>query len=70
MHKYVLADAAMVKEFSMASVKGPKPRTDSRRKGKPLSAAQVRKKRRELVGQAADLVIEVHRDALKELERH
>jgi hypothetical protein len=60
----------MVRETSMASVKDPKPRRGSRRKGKTLSAAQVRKKRGELVGRAADLVIEVHRDALKELERH
>jgi uncharacterized Ntn-hydrolase superfamily protein len=54
----------------MASGKDPKPRKGPQRKGKSLSAAQVQKKRRELVGRAADLVIEVHRDALKELERH
>ena len=54
----------------MATVPASKTRKKAKQKGKPLSAKQVGKMRRELVGRAADLVIEVHRDALKELERH
>jgi hypothetical protein len=54
----------------MATVPTSKTRKKAKQKGKAFSAAQVRKKRRELVGRAADLVIEQHRDALKELERH
>ena len=54
----------------MAVSKDAKTRKKSKRKGKVLSAEEAQAKRRELVERAADLVIEVHRDALKELARH
>ena len=54
----------------MAVANDPKPRNKARRKGKVLSPKQLQEKRRELIGKVADIVIEQHREALKELERH
>lgn len=54
----------------MGVVKNPKPRKKARQKGKKLSDEELLEKRRELVREAAKLVIEQHRGALKELERH
>jgi hypothetical protein len=50
-------------------VKDPKTRKRPKRKGKPLTPEELRLKRSELVREAAKLVIELHRDALKELAR-
>jgi hypothetical protein len=54
----------------MTVSKDAKTRKKTKRKGKVLSPKQLQEKRRELVGKVADIVIEQHREALKELERH